>query len=906
MKKLIIFLFIILSVLSAQQIDTLTYKICINAGHGGHSSNDRPPATPAGYWESEGNLTRALALETILRDYGVVDVNDSTRAKFQTVMTRRNNRHSDSLPLSSICAVANNNLCDWMHSIHSNASGLSNSTRHRTLILYPGPTNDSRINGISGYPQCPAEMELAAIMGARISNALQTQSVSLAGDWTFYGTGRPYLGVFRSLVVPGTLSEGTFHDYYPETYRLQNLDFRINESWAIAVSLMEHFNLPVPNMANLAGIVRRMDEKVSYTSNSYDIYKPIDSLLVTIYPSGSPDSSRTYHGNTTMYTDKYTPQWSHISTGSPIDPNNWAAIDNSTDYDYYLNGYNNNHGYNKNNGFYMFDSLSYGTYDVVYDAPGFWPDTVEISISSSWYFWTNNVYLETSVPPFIKSYIPVQDETMHPAWEPVEITFSHSMDTAAVHRGFTLVPDHDLIFSWNDNLNKLTLLPVGDSLDVETAYVLTLEADSIKGNRGQYLDGNGDGIAGDDFILNFTTSPPDIYAPVVVDFYPPRSIRIDELQPIISFIFDELVDTTGGIEDKFELIRTSGEDITIPTVFDMYTVDEKTIVSLFPTEELVRGSRYARYAYSGLSDLFDNVTESYQVSSLLIDNDTPWYADTLVIDGFGSNVTSYWKQPGFSGTTVSLLNGSVSANDSIVNHGSASLNSMKLYYNLDPEDPNSFVREYLDVNTAPAQRKFDKTGILQVWVFGDGTGNLLRFAVDDPSGTGSHEVSPWFPLDFIGWQLMKWDLRDEECGVWETVSDGTLDGQLNFDSFQISYVDSLGNNEGILYFEDLWFLSPGGVAISDMEIPKEFSLKQNYPNPFNPVTLLTYQLPKHCNVNLSVYDINGREIANLINDFQSAGSYIVNFNAGPLPSGVYIARLKTDLGVLSRKMILVK
>ncbi len=900
---------IIFSFLAAQEIDTLTYKICINAGHGGHTSNDRPPITPAGYWESEGNLTRALALETILKEYGVVDVNDTTRAKFKIIMTRRHNRRSDNLYLSSICAIANDNNSDWMHSIHSNASGLTASTRHTTLMLYPGPTGDSRINGISGYPKCPAEMELSDIMGANISAALQTSGVNKAGDWSFYGTGRPYLGVFRTLQVPGTLSEGTFHDYYPETYRLQNLDFRINESWAIALSFYEHYNLPEPQMANLSGIARTTEETVDYPyrSGSYDLYKPIDSLKVTIYPAGSPDSSRIYFGNTTMYVDKYTPQWSQITTGSPINPNNWAAIDNSSNYDYYMNGYNNNHGYNRNNGFYLFDSLSYGDYELVYEAPGYWADTVSITINDSKFFWKRNLFLTSSMPPYVKTYTPMNNETDHPAWEPIVLEFSHEMDTAAVREGLTLSPAEDLIYSWSTNMRTLTLTYANDSLEVETDYTLTLDADTIKGNREQNLDGNQDGIGGDDFVLNFTTSPRDIFPPSIDIWFPNKYARHADLQPIISYTYDEIIDTTGGIVDKYRFYRTTGEDVIIPTEYDIYFINGKTIVSFFPTEELERSNSYMRVVYAGITDLFGNTTTTNKTAGLIINSTVPYYADTLVIDAFSpSSLSGSWKQPGFSGSTINLIDGNASADDRFVNHCNHSPYSMKLYYKFDAVAETGMLREYLDVASTQAQRKFTNESVMQAWVFGDGSNNKFRFAVDDPSGTGSHEVSEWFNIDFIGWRLLKWDLRSGNNGSWEGVSDGTLDGQLNFDSFQLEYIDSLGTNEGTIYIEDLVVMTPGGVAIAENDVPSEFKLSQNYPNPFNPTTAITYELPAFSNVDLSVYDVNGRRVANLISESQAAGSYKVNFNAGPLPSGVYIARLKTDMGILNTKMLLVK
>jgi N-acetylmuramoyl-L-alanine amidase len=894
MKKIIIILLSLITLISAQ--DLSGKKLYINAGHGGHDSNDRPPINNAGYWESEGNLTRALVVETILKRWGA-----------SVVMSRRHNRISDGAALSSLGTDASNQNCDWFHSIHTNASG-GNST----LMLYSGFTGDPRINnGLTSSPSSqkfPGMLTMSNYMGNNLVAALQTTYYHHAGDYTFYGQGDNYLGVFRNLNIPGTLSESSFHDYWPNTYRLQNLDNRINDGWAIALAFAQYYGEPSPDFANLAGIVRTKEIKTNYEyiDGTNDEYQPIDSLVITLYPLGQPENARIYYGNQTMYVDKYTPQWSQITTGSPINPNNWATIDNSTNYDYYMNGYNNNHGYNRNNGWYLFDSLAYGDYQVIFDAPGYWPDTTSITVDNSKFFWTKNLFMDSSVPPFVKTYTPKENETVHPAWEPIKLNFSHSMDTSAVRAGFTLVPDDELIFSWSSDRKQLTLTAVGDSLEVETSYTLTLEANNIYGNRNQNLDGNGDGIAGDDFVLHFTTSPKDIYPPIIADYYPTRSLKYNDLQPILSYFFEEIIDTTGGLEDKFELIRTSGTDITIPTIFDMYVVNGKTIVSLFPTEELERGKRYARYAYSGLSDLYDNVTTTDQVSSLLIDSETPWYADTLVIDRFTSSSPNYWWKPSASGSTVNVLIGEKAANHIIVNHGSGSTTSMELQYKFDTTADHAFLREYCDPSYAPAQRKFNDNGILQTWVFGDGTGNLLRFAVDDPSGSGITEVSPWYPLDFVGWKLIKWDLRDGECGTWPSVSDGTLDGQLNFDSFQIEYVDSLGNNEGTIYFEDLIFLTPGGVAVAETVLPVKFSLNQNYPNPFNPSTAISYQLPTQSNVNLSVYDINGRQVANLINEPQAAGTYTVNFNAGPLPSGVYIARLKTNMGVLNTKMLLVK
>jgi len=89
-------------------------------------------------------------------------------------------------------------------------------------------------------------------------------------------------------------------------------------------------------------------------------------------------------------------------------------------------------------------------------------------------------------------------------------------------------------------------------------------------------------------------------------------------------------------------------------------------------------------------------------------------------------------------------------------------------------------------------------------------------------------------------------------------------------------------------------------------LPKEFSLEQNYPNPFNPNTKISYQLPENSLVEIKVFDILGREISTLVNEFQNAGSYKINFDASDLESGIYLYKIKTEKFVQTRKMILVK
>tara|TARA_Y100001935_G_scaffold223573_1_gene199125 strand:- start:23709 stop:26729 length:3021 start_codon:yes stop_codon:yes gene_type:complete len=89
-------------------------------------------------------------------------------------------------------------------------------------------------------------------------------------------------------------------------------------------------------------------------------------------------------------------------------------------------------------------------------------------------------------------------------------------------------------------------------------------------------------------------------------------------------------------------------------------------------------------------------------------------------------------------------------------------------------------------------------------------------------------------------------------------------------------------------------------------LPTHIVLNQNYPNPFNPSTNISYQLPEHGRVRLTVFDALGREIATLVNGLQNAGNHSVTFDASGLSSGIYFYRLETGNFSTIKKMMLIK
>ncbi len=116
---------------------------------------------------------------------------------------------------------------------------------------------------------------------------------------------------------------------------------------------------------------------------------------------------------------------------------------------------------------------------------------------------------------------------------------------------------------------------------------------------------------------------------------------------------------------------------------------------------------------------------------------------------------------------------------------------------------------------------------------------------------------------------------------------------------------------GIIYaaFAGRLFMSvtvPTSVQRVPIASPNEFALSQNYPNPFNPSTVINYTLPVNAHVSVAIYDLLGREVALLVNEYRTAGNHSVTFDAGMLPSGVYLYRLRAAGFTETKRLLLVK
>ena len=385
MKKMKKLLFLILISRAVFAQDLFGTKIYLNPGHGGFDSNDRNiPET--GFWESTSNLDKGLALRNILQQINAT-----------VYMSRVANTSADDLPLSQIVSDANSKNVDFFHAIHSNAF---NGQSNYTLLLFQGKDN---------APTYPDALTMANFVSNEIYNANRTTAKYSRGDFDFYGTGQAYLGVFKNLNVPGTLSEGSFHDYLPESWRLMNSSYKKHEAWAIARGFLKYFLRPGFQTGIIAGLVRDMNKTVSYygITSKGDNKLPLNNIKVTVEPGG-----KIYNGD------------------------------------------------GNNNGFFLFDSLAAGSYKLYYEAPGYYKDSSTVTVTANTTSFADKFLLyDTTVVVKIVSYSPSSPTDSVKTISPVSIRFDLPMDTASTNAAFHLTPATQGVITWSDGNKYFTFKP---------------------------------------------------------------------------------------------------------------------------------------------------------------------------------------------------------------------------------------------------------------------------------------------------------------------------------------------------------------------------------------------------------------------------------------------------------------
>ena len=207
-----------------------------------------------------------------------------------------------------------------------------------------------------------------------------------------------------------------------------------------------------------------------------------------------------------------------------------------------------------------------------------------------------------------------------------------------------------------------------------------------------------------------------------------------------------------------------------------------------------------------------------------------------------------------------------------------------------------------------------------------------------PIGIYFHEMGPQrdnISYNWDGFYVEPWNIPDATYA--DANGDGVID-QLDVVGIGVNWSNlhenGTGSYSGISledqdlidqnmdnYIEIYNSLSGSGIAVDRMralletiissEVPLEYSLKQNYPNPFNPMTTLRYDLPEDALVNITIYDMMGREVSNLVSRQQRTGykSAVWNAtnNAGQsVSAGLYLYMIQAGQFRQTKKMVLLK
>lgn len=770
-----------------------------------------------------------------------------------TVYLSRTNE-TQQVSLSQRTDYANRIGAAWFHSIHGDAGSPDYNS---TLLLWGQYYNKQEKVPNGGKA-------MADIMVNLLTRGMRTNSRGSIGDCTFYAYSGacspswpgPYLHVNRQSTMPSELSEAGFHTNPRQNQLNMNTEWKKLEAKTFYWSILAFHEIERPAERIVAGIL---------TNNETGV--PVNGARVTL--NGETYVTDSFQSLFYKYTND--PELLH-------------------------------------NGFYYFDNLPEGTLEMTIESDDFYSESVQITPVDT-FFTFKDVKIISKVPPYLVSTTPADGDTNVPAWNDIIFNFSRKMNRETVETLFQIEPPATGKFIWQLDDKKLIFRP--DSLEFLSNYSITISGNMID-FYGHLFDGNKDGVGGDDFTLYFKTGPPDMSAPKIVAIYPPQAGSNIELWPIINITYDEIIDSTSISEDKIRLERF--QDHTNPAgTLKHYVVNDQSVFCFFPADKLFSDEVYVNRIASGFYDSWRNtvaVAKSYSFRTSELD----YYITP--IDNFESSLTANWWAPQQSGSTSGILTEKTSRNENkdIVNLLTNSTTSLQVNYGWDASATSWLIRSYI-ADSAPAKSVlFNKDYVMQVYVFGDGSGNQFRFCVDDkyPAlAAENHEVSPWFTIDWLGWKLVSWDMANDGTGAW--LGDGSLDGTMRLESLQFTYNPG-SPTTGTLYFDDLRVVKrvPVSVDIVVPELPQGFALFQNYPNPFNAETMIQYQISDgRQQVRLEIFDILGKKVRTLVNENQSAGSYRVKWDGKDdrgkdVSSGIYVYKIDAVNLSESKRMILVR
>jgi hypothetical protein len=247
--------------------------------------------------------------------------------------------------------------------------------------------------------------------------------------------------------------------------------------------------------------------------------------------------------------------------------------------------------------------------------------------------------------------------------------------------------------------------------------------------------------------------------------------------------------------------------------------------------------------------------------------------------------------------------------------------------------PNIFAQSETEtvvfkVRTSSPGGNFSPRNIGAIWIE-DSSGDFVKtiklwanrrkqylYTWNSSSGGNTIDAATGATLSSHQTHEVTWDLKDVHGN---NVSDGNykLKIEMTDEHSQgplASFDFPVGEPPGALmppdetYFHDIELIWNSKVTYvrNDIGTPSNYQLYQNYPNPFNPTTEIKYSLSANSKIELSVYNSSGQKVSTLVNQYQRAGTYTVEFNASDLTSGLYFYKIISEYFTQTRKMLLIK
>ncbi len=643
--------------------DMKDLKIYVNPGHGGHDSDDRNVVVPPfkqgdadGYWESNSNLDKGLALRDLLQGLGA-----------NVMMSRTTNTTDDDRNLHEIGYEANAFGADFMFAIHSNATGTA-SRVNQPLMLYRGFTND---------PVSPVAKEMALVLNKQLlENQVTSWSSTntwLAGDYDFYDWGVGVgLGVLRKLTVPGMLSEGSYHDYIPETYRLLNKDYCWLEAYHFAKSVIEYFGT---TEKFTTGVVcgSLYDSRLICTDAIYngifyghDKSKPVCGATVQLLQNGEEKYSYT--------TDQLF------------------------------------------NGVYMLKAVEPGTYTLKVTHPEYDTYEQEVVVTANTVTYQNLALDRTRLtPPEVVTYSPVWNEgdAAVACNVPIVLDFNWDMDTESVEKNFSITPAVEGTIRWEDSQYRLVFEPKR-AYETNTLYTVRIAKDA-KHPAGMSMT--------DDFVMQFRTDNKNVYK--ILTSSPSEGAKVHYKTPTIEFRFDGHPTTT-KIQEQIIVKDKDGNQLAYNVRSKKFSKsgDEYGYFQIRLSKDLTVGETYTVEVSGDVCDangIKVAAPESLQFTAVDASADP---ATVTLVDALDASDALAADSDASTGCT-SLA---VASNSTTKLEGSA---AAKVDYQFEAQEGGAAVVKFA---TAP-ETAFTKDNMITLKVYGDLSGNQLAAVFGNGSET---------------------------------------------------------------------------------------------------------------------------------------------------------------------------